>query len=455
MSKPAATAAADVTRLSLTRAELEGLVGDILAEASRHGATQAEAAVSVDAGLSVTVRMGEVETLEYQRDRGLGVTVYVGKAKGAASTADLDPAAVRATVEKACTIARYTAEDACAGLADAGRMATDVPDFDLDHGWDLSPEEGIEIATRCEAAARAVDARISNSEGGTVNTHRGLHVYGNSHGFVAGYQATSHSISCSMIAQDEAGMQRDYWYTTARDPAAMDTPEAVGERAARRTVRRLGSRKIKTRKAPVVYPAELARGLIGHFLAAIRGSSQYRQSSFLLDAVGSQVFPDGFQISERPHIPKALGSTAFDSEGVATRNRELVADGVLQGYILGSYSARRLGLETTGNAGGIHNLIVAPGMLDREQLLAEMGTGFLVTELMGQGINPVTGDYSRGAAGYWVENGTVQFPVHEVTVAGNLKDMFRTLRAVGSDVDTRSKVRCGSLLLDEMTIAGA
>ncbi|MEL7449558.1 MAG: metalloprotease PmbA [Pseudomonadota bacterium] len=450
----AATTAPDVTSLSVKKPELEGLVGDILSEAKGLGATQAECAVSVDAGLSVTVRMGDVETLEYHRDRGLSVTVYFGKAKGAASTADLDPAAIRSTVKKACTIAGYTAEDQCAGLADADRMATEVPDFDLDHGWGISPEDGISIATRCEDAARALDTRLTNSEGATVNTHRGLQVYGNSHGFVAGFAATSHSISCSMIGQDDNGMQRDYWYTTARDPADMESAESVGEMAAQRTVRRLGSRKIKTCKAPVIYPAELARGLIGHFLAAIRGSSQYRQTSFLLGAAGTQVFPDGFQISERPHILKGLGSTAFDSEGVATSNRELVADGVLDGYILGSYAARRLGLKSTGNAGGVHNLIVAPGMLDREQLLAEMDTGFLVTELMGQGVNPVTGDYSRGAAGFWVEGGEVQYPVHEVTVAGNLKDMFRSIQAVGSDVDTRGKVRCGSMLIESMTIAG-
>ena len=436
------------------QSELEGVVAAILAEARKQGASSAEAGVSFEAGLSVSVRLGEVETLEYHRDRGLGVTVYFGQRKGSASTSDLGHEAIQATVRAACGIARYTAEDDCAGLADPTLMATAIPDLDLCHPWDLRAERAIEIATLCEAAARGVDARITNSEGGSVSSHLGLHVYGNTHGFSGGYYSTRHSVSCAVIGAQDDAMQRDYWYTVARDAADLEDAESVGRRAAERTVRRLGARRLGTRKAPVLFAAEIAGGLIGHFIGAIRGGSLYRKASFLLDHLGKPVFPDFVRIHEQPHLKKALGSAPFDSEGVATRARDIVRDGVLQGYVLDSYSARKLNMQTTGNAGGVHNLTIEPGTRDFEGLLQQMGTGLLVTETMGQGVNIVTGDYSRGATGFWVENGVIQYPVEEITIAGNLRDMLRHIAAVGNDVELRGNTRTGSLLVEEMTIAG-
>jgi PmbA protein len=444
--------AVDGTRIP----ELKNIVSDALAHARKMGATQAEADVSLQKGLTTTVRLGEVETVEYQRDRGMGVTVYFGKRKGSASTADLSPRAVSETVEKACDIARYTAEDACAGLADPEELARDIPDLDLDHPWDISPEQAVECARNCEAAGREVDSRITNSEGATVASHRGVRVYGNSHGFLAGYPSTSHSVSCVLLAQAGEDMQRDYWYSSTRDARELEAAEGIGRKAGARAVARLGARKIATQKARVLYAPEVARGLIGHFLGAVRGSSQYRKSSFLLGAAGQAVFPSFLELTERPHIPRGLGSSPFDGEGVATRDRDLVRDGVLQGYVLGSYSARKLGLKTTGNAGGTHNLLVGSGRggMGVDALMRELGTGLLVTELMGQGVNGVTGDYSRGASGYWIENGAVTYPVHEITIAGNLKDMYRNIAALGDDIDLRGGVRVGSVLISEMTIAG-
>ena len=435
---------------------LQDVAGFALEEARRQGASQYEVDASLSQGLGTTVRLGEVDTIEYQRDRGLAVTVYFGKRKGSASTADLGREAVRATVEKACAIARYTAEDPYAGLVEPEYLAREIPDLDLDHPWGLAAEDAIAIARRCEQAGRAVDPRIANSEGASVSSQRHLGVYGNSLGFLAGFAGTSHSVSCSLIAQQDDQMQRDYWYTTARDPADLDRPETVGATAGQRALARLGARKLSTRKAPVLYSPDMARGLYRHFIGAIRGPSQYRKASFLLDAAGEQVFPAFLQMHERPHIPKALASAPFDDEGAATRDRELVQNGILQGYVLGSYSARRLGLKPTGNAGGIHNLIVegsadSPG---HDALLRRMGCGLLVTELMGQGVNGVTGDYSRGASGFWVEDGAIAYPVHEITIAGNLREIYRNIVAVGSDVDPRGGIRCGSVLIGEMTIAG-
>jgi len=433
---------------------LESVVERALALARAGGATAAEAGVGVSTGLSVTVRLGEVETLEYQRDRSLGVTVYAGQRKGSASTANLAPAAVEETVRKALSIASFTAADEYAGLPDAELMAGRLPDLDLSHPWELEAGQAVELARRCEAAALAHDGRIRNSEGASVATHRKLRVFGNSHGFVGGYPSTSHSVSCVVLGQDGGDMQRDYWYTAARDWRALEDVEEVGRRAADKAVRRLGAEKMATRKAPVLFAPELARGLVGHFTGAIGGGAQYRRSSFLLDAKGEQVFPSGISLSERPHLPAALGSAPFDGEGVATRDRQLVAGGVLEGYLLDSYSARKLGLVTTGNAGGVHNLVVHGEMLDPKSLMRRLGTGLLVTEMMGQGVNPVTGDYSRGAAGFWVENGELARPVHEITVAGNLRRMFLGIVALGDDVDTRGAIHCGSVLVDEMTIAG-
>ncbi|HTC15145.1 MAG TPA: metalloprotease PmbA [Steroidobacteraceae bacterium] len=435
---------------------LTDITRQALEEAQRLGASQCEADASVSQGLSVSVRLREVDTVEYQRDRGLGVTVYFGQRKGAASTADLSAAAVRETVAKACAIARYTAEDPYAGLVDPAALARDIPDLDLDHPWELTPERAIELARECEAAGLGVDARISNSEGASVNSQRNTGVYGNSLGFLAGYSATSHSVSAALIAQDGDDMQRDYWYSVARDAAELERVTDIGRSAGTRALARLGARRLTTRKAPVAFSPDMARGLLRHFVGAISGTSQYRKASFLLNAAGEQIFPSFLSMHERPHLPRALASSPFDSEGAATFDRELVSSGVLGGYVLGSYSARRLGLKTTGNAGGIHNLLVssADGGLAPEALLARLGTGLLVTELMGQGVNSVTGDYSRGASGFWVENGRLAYPVHEITIAGNLKPMYRDIVAVGSDVDARGGIRVGSLLIGEMTIAG-
>jgi PmbA protein len=435
---------------------LAEVVALALAEADRLGASQCEADASLSQGLSVSVRMREVDTVEYQRDRGLGVTVYFGKRKGGASTADLGTHAVRETVAKACAIARYTAEDPDGGLVDPEALARDIPDLDLDHPWALAPERAIEVARECESAGLAVDARLANSEGAAVNSHRHTGFYGNSLGFLGGYSSTSHSISCSLIAQTGEEMQRDYWYTVSRDPQDLDSPHHVGRIAGERALARLGARRLTTRRAPVAFSPELARGGFRHFIGAISGTSQYRKSSFLLNAAGEQVFPAFLSMQERPHIPKALASSPFDQEGAATRDRDLVRAGVLEGYVLSSYSARRLGLKTTGNAGGVHNLLVsaADGGLDAASFLGRLGTGLLVTELMGQGVNPVTGDYSRGASGLWIEGGVIAYPVHEITIAGNLKTMYRDIVALGSDIDVRGGIRTGSLLIGEMTIAG-
>ena len=436
--------------------ELQDVVSFALAEARRLGATQAECDANLQKGLNTTVRLGEVETVEYQRDRGLGVTIYLGQRKGSASTGDFSRTAITETVAKACAIARYTAEDDCAGLADPEMLARDIPDLQLDFPWALSPDDAVLLAKRCEGAGREVDARITNSEGASVSTQRGVRVYGNSHGFLGGFSSSSHSLSCVLLAQSGEEMQRDYWYSSARDPADLDSAESIGKRAGERAVARLGSRRVATQTASVLFAPEIARGVFGHFLAAIRGGAQYRKSTFLLDAAGQKIFPDYLQLRERPHIPKGVSSAPFDAEGVATRDRELVIDGVLQGYVLGSYSARKLGLKTTGNAGGNHNLIVDVGTSARSygQLLADMGSGLLVTELMGQGVNGVTGDYSRGATGFWIEKGAIAYPVQEVTIAGHLKEMYSRIVAVGSDVDMRGGLRTGSLMIAGMKIAG-
>jgi PmbA protein len=392
------------------RTDLLALVDVALREARARGADQAEAAVSIDVGLSVSVRLGEVETVEYQRDRGMGVTVYFGTRKGAASTADLSEETLRETVAKACSIARFTAQDPCAGLADPDTLATEIPDLDLSHPWAIEPEAACELARACESAAMAVDQRITNSDGAGVSSHSGVRAYGNSDGFMAAYPGSLHGISCAVIGVDGEDMQRDYWYSNARDWRELEAAEDVGRRSGERAVARLGARKLATTRAPVLYASDCARSLIGHFTGAIRGGSQYRRASFLLDAAGQQVFPEWFELCERPHLRKALGSAPFDNEGVATRDRDLVQRGVLTGYLLSTYSARKLGLRSTGNAGGTHNLIVQGRSRDFAGMLAALDRGLLVTELMGQGVNGVTGDYSRGAAGFWVEGGRIAYP---------------------------------------------
>jgi PmbA protein len=441
------------SRFSHSIATLSQITRDILDQSKLAGATACEAEVSQGFGQNVSVRRGEVETIEYNRDKGLGVTVYFGHKRGHASTSDLSPQAIKDTVAAAVSIARYTASDEFAGLADENLLARDIPDLSLYHPWDLSVEQAIELAKTCEASAFAVDKRIDNSEGASVSTQESLFMYGNSLGFLGGYPSSRHDISCAVIAEDQ-GMQRDYWYSSRRDAADLESAAEVGRKAGERTVRRLAARKIKTTECPVLFEAPIASGLIGHLVGAVSGGSLYRKSSFLLDSLGQQIFAPFIQIRELPHIPKGLGSSPFDNEGVATHSRDLIKDGVLQGYFLGSYSARKLGMTSTGNAGGNHNLIVESSGQDFAGLLKMMGRGLVVTELLGHGINPVTGDYSRGAAGYWVENGEIQFPVEEVTIAGNLKEMFRQIAAVGSDILIQGSKQCGSVLIERMTVAG-
>jgi PmbA protein len=381
--------------------------------------------------------------------------VYQDSRKGSASTSDLRPEAVREAVGKACSFASCTAKDEYAGLADADLMCKEVMDLELDHPLSIEAADAIEMAISCEAAALDHDSRITNSEGATVSSNRGSRVYGNSHGFIGSYNKTSHSVSCVVLCAQDDDMQRDYYYSAARDSSELEHPASVGEAAARRAVERLGARKVKTTRAPVLFIPELARGFIGHAIGAVMGGAQYRRASFLLDAADEKIFPDFLRIAERPHLPKGMASTAYDAEGVATYDRDLVSDGVLRGYLLSSYSARRLGLTTTANAGGPQNLVVDGNADGLESLIAAMGTGLLVEELIGQGVNGVTGDYSRGAVGHWVENGEIQYPVHEITIAGNLRDLYSRIAAVGKDQDKRGGIRCGSLLVEEMTIAGA
>ena len=433
---------------------LKDVAAQAVALARRHGADQAEVGVSYEEGLSVTVRMGELESVERQRDRGLAITVYRDKRKGSASTTDFSATSVEDTVRKALSIGSFTAADEYAGLADAELMAKNPRDLDLYFPWEVDVDKATELALRSENAARSLDARIANSEGASVSSGAGQRVYANSHGFVGSYPTSTHSMSCSVLAKAEDSLERDYWYTVSRHPDDLETAESVGEEAARRALQRLDARTLSTRKVPVLYPAELAKGLFGHLVAAIRGTAQYRRASFLLDAVGKQVLPPFIDIEEDPWIPRALASAPFDAEGVATRQRALVERGVLQGYVLSSYSARRMGLATTGNAGGVHNLLVKPTAGTLADLIKDCEEAFVVGELLGQGVNTVTGDYSRGAAGFLVERGEIVHPVHEVTIAGNLKDLFREIQAVGSDIDERGTVRCGAVRVDGLTLAG-
>lgn len=436
-------------------ATLQQIAEDVLAFAKKEGADACEMHVSDGSGQNVTVRQGEVETIEYTRDKGLTVTVYMGDKRGNASSSDFSPQAIRETVSAALSIARYTADDHYAGLADKDLLATACPDLDLYHPWQLPVEEAIELARQCEATALATDQRITNSEGASVSTGASHFVYANSHGFSAGYPLSRHSISCVAIAGEQNKMQRDYWYSIARSANDLEAIEAIGKKAGQRALARLGAKKIATCEVPVLFESPLSSGLLGYFVQAISGGSLYRKSSFLLDSIGKQVFPATIQLSESPHISKGLASCAFDNEGVATHPRKVVKDGVVQGYFLSSYTARKLGMRSTGNAGGSHNLILENDIsLSFDALLKKMDKGLLVTELLGQGVNLVTGDYSRGAAGFWVENGEISHPVEEITIAGNLKDMLRGIVAVGDDVIIRGSRQCGSLLIDRMTVAG-
>jgi len=433
---------------------LAGLAEDVIRRCRAAGASEAEVGASVDTGLSVSVRLGEVETIEHTRDRSFGVTVYFGKRKGSASTADLKPDSIGKTIEQACAIARYTEEDPYTGLADDARLATQFPDLDLWHPWQIAPEQAIRLGIQIEDAGRALPG-ITNSEGASVQAGETLSVYATSQGFVGTERGTRHMLSCALIAEDAAGMQRDYWYESVRAAEDFPAADSVGRKAAERALARRNARQLGTRDCPVLFAPEVARGLIGHLVSAVSGGSLYRKASFLLDHKGKKILPDFVEIVERPHLRRGQASSNFDSEGVATSDRELVRGGVLQRYVLGSYSARKLGLESTGNAGGIHNLVVTPGSADLAGLLGQLGTGLLVTEVMGQGVSIVTGDYSRGASGFWVENGQIAYPVEEITIASNLRDMFLGIAAIGADVDPRSHILTGSILVNRMTIAGA
>ncbi len=440
---------------SLQRLEnLAGISQRLLERARAMGASQAEVSCSEERGLEVNVRLGEVETVESTHDRGIAVTVYFGHRKGSASTADLQESSLEATVAQACAIARHTGDDPAAGLADPELMATGFPDLDLWHPWQLGADEAIDLAQACEAAGRDADPRVSNSDGASVGTSQSLSVYANSHGFIGRDRGSHHSIGCALIGGHGDGMQRDGWYSSALAREDLQDAAQIGRMAAERTLARLQPRSLPTGEVPVLFASEVARSLIGHLLSAVSGGSLYRRASFLLDSVGTSLFPSWFNIDELPLLRRGLRSSAFDGEGVATRNSVLVSDGVLQRYILGSYSARKLGLQTTANAGGVHNLQVSANAGDRASLVAGMGRGLLVTELMGQGVNGVTGDYSRGASGFWVENGQIAYPVDGITIAGNLRQMFASIEAVGSDVDPRSHVRTGSILVGRMTVAG-
>ena len=441
-------------QFSYRREYLAGLAQQVLDHARRLGATACETDVSEGFGQSVTARKQTVETIEFNKDKGIGVSVYLGQRRGHASTSDFGREAIEATVNAALSIARFTAEDSCAGLPDEQLLAKHELALNLYYPWDLSVEHAIELACRCEQAAFDVSPMITNTEGASVSVQQSHFVSANSLGFVGGYATSRHYLSCAPIAGKGQDMQRDDWYSGQRDPRDLASPEAIGDYAARRTLARLGARKLKTRKVPVLFEAPLATGLIGSFVHAVSGGSLYRKSSFLPDSLGQRVFPDFFAISERPHIAKGLASSPFDDDGVATRDREVVADGIVQGYFLSTYSARKLGMATTGNAGGSHNLLVRSGPDDLAGLLRQMGTGLFVTELLGHGINYVTGDYSRGAAGYWVEGSELAYPVHEITIAGNLKDMFGSIVAVGNDVVVRGSKQVGSILLEGLTVAG-
>jgi PmbA protein len=443
---------------SCDAAELRELARTVLERARRAGASGCDCDVSEAYGLTVTVRKGQPDVIEHNRDRSVGVSVYLGERpkvrRGHASTSDFSRAALEQTVDAAAAIARHTAEDDCAGLPEADRLAREFPDLDLFHPWPLTTEDAIELTRRCEAAALGVSKKITNSEGATVSAQHSQFVFANSLGFMAGYPGARHYLSCSVIAEDKGLMQRDDWFSASRVPGDLADPEALGRYAGQRAVARLGARKIATCRAPVLFEAPLANHLIGHFLSAVNGGNLYRKTSFLVDSLGKQVFSPLIQIEEKPLVPRASSSTPFDEEGVATRERSIVRDGVLEGYFLGSYSGRKLGMQSTGNAGGHHNLYVRSDGPDFRGMLRKMQRGLLVTELLGQGVNLVTGDYSRGAAGYWVEGGEIRFPVEEITIAGNLRDIFKGIVAVGSDVLIRSGRSCGSILVENMTIAG-
>ncbi len=444
----------ELVQAGYSATHLKTLVAEILDEARKQGATAAEVDVGANKGFSVTVRKGDVESVEYHQDKVIDITVYFGKRSGSSSLSDFRPEAIRLAIQAACNIARFTDEDPCSGLADKSSLAFNYPELELAYPWSITVEQAIEMSKKCEAIALAYDKRITNSDGASISTMEAWNVYGNSEGFIGIFPVTRHEMSCMLIASEGEDMQRDYSYTVACDPQLLTSVDRIAEEAAKRTVSRLNAQCLTTRRVPVIFAAEEARGLLGHFMTAITGSNLYRKTSFLLDHLGKPIFPSHISIDERPHLAKGLGSAPFDDDGVATRPNVFIKDGILQSYSLGVYAARKLEMQTTGNADGAHNLFITTGKKELPALLKTMGTGLLVTELMGQGINLVNGDYSRGAAGYWIENGEIQYPVEEITIAGNLQDMYKNLVEVGADVDVRGNIRTGSILLEEMMVAG-
>ena len=436
------------------RDELIRIIDSVLDQSKQLGADAAEADIGAGAGLSANVRKGAIDKMEYERDKGLNITLYLNGQKGNASTSDFSDSALKKTVEAAYGIAQHASRDECAGLADPELMAKNVPDLDLYHPWSITPETAIEMAIECEQHAFEQDKRITNSDGTAVNTYSGISLYGNSNGFIDGWNWSCHTIDCTVIAEDSDGMQRDGWYSKTRDHKDLQNINEISQEAVRRTLARLGAKKLSTRQVPVIFEAPVASGLFSAFITAISGGSLYRRASFLLDKKGEQVFAKHITIKEQPHMKKALGSAPFDNDGVSTKERAIVSNGVLQDYVLSGYSARKLGLQTTGNAGGVHNLVVTPGQHNLQSMLKEMDTGLLITDMIGFGVNQVTGDYSRGASGFWVENGELAYPVEEITVAGNLIEMYKNITAIGNDIDPRGNVLTGSVMIDAMTVAG-
>ena len=445
----------EIERSGLDSNYLQLLAQQILQEATRCGASQADVSIGANKGFSVTAHNGDVETVEYNQDKVIEITTYFGKRSGSASISDIRPEAIKAAVEAACHIAKFTDEDPAAGLAEKSALAFQYPSLDLSYPWNISVEKAIELAIQCEREAVAHDKRIMSAEEVTVGTVDAVELYANSHGFIGCYPFTRHDISCVLVAKEGDDMQRDYSYSVATDPMQLTAVSLIAKEAAERTVRRLGARSLKTMKSPVIFASEEARGLLGHFAAAISGGSLYRKASFLIDHLDKKIFPSFVNLVEQPHLLRALGSAPFDDDGVATRANVYVEDGILRSYAMGTYSARKLGMQSTGNAGGMHNLTIKPGSKDLTALLKTMGTGLLITEMMGNGTNLITGDYSRGAGGYWIENGELQYPVHEITVAGKLQEMYARIVEVGNDVDVRGNIRTGSILLEEMMIAGS
>lgn len=436
------------------QADYKFLLTELMNMAKKQGATQAEASISHDTGFSVSVRNQEVETIEHNRNKSLGVNVYFGRQKGSASTSDFSPQAIKSTLEAACHIARFTTEDPYSGLAEINFLEKTPVELSLYHPWSIDPHNAIVLGKECEANALATDKRLTLSEGVTLSTQKAIYVYANSHGFLAGYPSSLHNISCNLIAKDKMGMQRDGSYTLNRNPEQLQSIEKLAKEAADNTVKRLSARRISTCQVPVIFHSEIASHLIRSFLEAISGGNLYRKASFLVNHRGKSVFAKNISIYEKPHLLSALGSVPFDDEGVRTSDRVLIDQGILCGYLLNSYSARKLGLQTTGNAGGFHNILLETSQLKLSDLIKQMRKGLLVTEVMGQGINLVTGDYSRGAAGFWVEHGEIQYPVEEITIAGNLKDMFQTIVAIGNDINHKSSIQTGSIFLEKMMIAG-